>query len=112
MGEGTLPCILTCASPPHASIVWVPSQQYLAPQPLCSHTLSANCPQWVNIMPVDELLLEHHLDGDNDLGHDDQQVPWGEMRTMVRLGRMGWGWGEGMEHGHRAVGRVVGSMLE
>lgn len=86
----------------------VPRSRTPAPEPLCSHTFSANCPQRVHVMSVDELLLEHHLDGDDDLGHDDQQVPCGE-GSQGDAGLQGVG--VEMEHIHRVPGTVVGPVL-
>lgn len=36
-----------------------------------TRTLDAHCLEWVDIVFVDKLLLQHHLDGNDDLGHDD-----------------------------------------
>lgn len=94
---GTLPRTPACASPRHATVQGIPAAATPS-QPLCSHTLSANCPQRVHIMSVDELLLEHHLDGDDDLGHDDQQVPCGK----ASQGEAGLH-GVGVDHGLGAL---------
>ena len=52
-----------------------------------TRTLCADRPQWVHVVLVDKLLLQHHLDGDDDLGHDDQQIPCGKNEgPRVRTG--------------------------
>lgn len=64
-------------APAPSSIFMLPQHSRppaIAPRPVPTRTLNAHGPEWVDVVFVDKLLLQHHLDGDDDLGHDDQQV--------------------------------------
>lgn len=56
---------------------------------MSQQTFGADGPQRVHIMLVDKLLLQHHLDGDDDLCHDDEQVACGEGRERTGRERKG-----------------------